>query len=152
MKCNIIMSALDSVKQDGTQFFATFYGIKDWLAHEFRHLGWMVLALSQNHPEKPYAYAKSLERMMSEIDNKIRLIPANDTIKHADFNQMKINLQVLIHAATRLGITTNLKEQVCATTDWTHTLEGGKRKGKKKRTKKSTKKRTKKRTKKSTKK
>ncbi len=144
------MSALDSVKQDETQFFATFYGIKDWLAHEFRHLGWMVLALSQNHPEKPYAYAKSLERMMSEIDNKIGLIPADDTIKHADFKQMKNNLQVLIEAAKTLGITTNLKERIC--TQMAQTLDGGKRKGKKKRTKKSTKKSTKKRTKKRTKK
>ncbi len=135
---------------DQTQFFATFYGIKDWLAHEFRHLGWMVLALSQNHPEKPYAYAKSLERMMSEINNKISLIPKEDTIKLADFNQMKSNLQVLINAATQLGITTNLKERICP--QMAQTLDGGKRKGKKKRTKKSTKKRTKTRTKKSTKK
>ena len=147
------MSVLDSVKQDETQFFATFYGIKDWLAHEYRHLGWMVLALSQNHPEKPYAYAKSLERMMSEIDNKIKLIPKDDTIKHADFKQMKNNLQVLIEAATKLGITTDLKTKVCTSAiAVSQTIEGGKRKGKKKRTKKSTKKSTKKRTKKRTKK
>jgi hypothetical protein len=107
----------------------------------------MVLALSQNHPEKPYAYAKSLERMMSEIDNKISLIPANDTIKHADFNQMKNNLQVLIEAAKTLGITTDLKIKVCKSA-----IAGGKKKRTKKSTKKSTKKRTKKRTKKSTKK
>jgi hypothetical protein len=144
------MSALDSVRQDETQFFATFYGIKDWLAHEFRHLGWMVLALSQNHPEKPYAYAKSLERMMREIDNKIGLIPADDTIKHADFKQMRKNLEVLIKAAKTLGITTDLQEQVCTNPANAQTLDGGKRKGKKKRTKKSTKKRTKTRTKKST--
>jgi hypothetical protein len=135
------------IEQDETKFFATFYGIKDWLAHEFRHLGWMVLALSQNHPEKPYAYAKSLERMMSEIDNKIRLIPADDTIKLADFNQMKNNLQVLIEAAKTLGITTDLKIKVCKSA-----IAGGKKKRTKKSTKKSTKKRTKKRTKKSTKK
>lgn len=146
------MSALDSGKQDETQFFATFYGVKDWLAHEFRHLGWMVLALSQNHPEKPYAYAKSLERMMSEINNKISLIPADDTIKLADFNQMKNNLQVLIKAAKTLGITTELQKQVCPKPAEPSLIEGGKRKGKKKRTKKSTKKSTKKRTKKRTKK
>ena len=136
------------IEQDETKFFATFYGVKDWLAHEFRHLGWMVLALSQNHPEKPYAYAKSLERMMSEINNKISLIPKEDTIKLADFNQMRKNLEVLIEAAKKLGITTDLQKQVCP--QMAQTLDGGKRKGKKKRTKKSTKKRTKKRTKKST--
>ena len=131
------------IEQDETKFFATFYGVKDWLAHEFRHLGWMVLALSQNHPEKPYAYAKSLERMMREIDNKIKLIPANDTIKHADFKQMRKNLEVLIEAAKKLGITTDLKIKVCKSA-----IAGGKKKRTKKSTKKSTKKRTKKRTKK----
>jgi len=123
---------------------ATFSDIEKWLKHEYEHLGWMALALSHKHYEKPYAFAMSLQRMMTDIDAKL-LVPEIKTnfMMIADLTKMKHKLQVLIESANSLGINTALKDKICST----QTIIAG---GKKKRTKKTTKKRTKKNTKKRT--
>lgn len=94
----------------------TLDGLQHWLKHEYQHLGWMALALSMNHPEKPYAYYMSLNRLEKAIKERICIDNSNAQVAR-DFVVLSENLTRLKDFAKKLGITEELKPIICAKQD-----------------------------------
>ena len=74
--------------------YATFSGIGDWLDHELRHLGIIILAKKHGYMDKVIAYKNSCERLKNCIEEKLKITKDGD--KKSDLKIMHDNTCVLL--------------------------------------------------------
>jgi hypothetical protein len=60
--------------------------IQHWYTHEFKKLGWMILANESGETEKLHCYKKSLEHLKDHIERRMK--------KYVD-RQSKVDLEIM---------------------------------------------------------
>ena len=69
-------------------------GLQDWHDHEYRHLGWMVLAKHRGNNDKIKAYKNSVDRLCRAIEKEMEEHKHNSDKLH-DLKILHENVMVL---------------------------------------------------------
>ena len=91
---------------------ATLSGLQCWLKYEYEKLACTAFSTSKGHVEKGYAYAIALNRLRKAIIERCEIQTNCEQIIR-DLDVLLFKIDHLIKFANKLGITTELKSQIC---------------------------------------
>lgn len=79
---------------------STYHGLQSWYKHEYKHLGWMLLAKERSHKTKVRAYLESIDRLESALAERARM--TRDDERRYDLSILLQNTRILKKGATKL--------------------------------------------------
>lgn len=74
-------------------YHTTYHGLEKWFTHLFEKLGWMILAVHNNHILKAEAYISSIHMLKEALQERIALTTDEDRL--IDLENLLININIL---------------------------------------------------------